>query len=53
MGWKWDQGTLVEEFAKGRPVPEAGMAKKVKPEESRPVIVHQIFVTFQYADSKE
>ena len=53
LGWKRDPGTLVEEFAKGRPVPEAGMAKRVEPEESRPVIVHQIFVTVEYADSKE
>ena len=38
---------------KGRPVPEAGIAKRVEPEESRPVIVHQIFVSVEYADSKD
>ena len=53
LGWKRDPGTLVEEFAKGKPVLEAGVAKRVEPEESRPVIVHQILVTVDYADSKE
>ena len=50
LGWKRNQGTLVEEFAEGRLVRESGAKRGDGPEERRPVIVHQIFVTVEYPD---
>ena len=50
LGWKRNEGTLVDEFAEGRLVRETGSEGKEGPEERRPVIVHQIFVTVEYPD---
>jgi hypothetical protein len=50
LGWKRNEGTLVDEFAEGRLVREADAKRGEEPEERRPVIVHQIFVRVEYPD---
>lgn len=50
LGWKRNEGTLVDEFAEGRLVREPDTNRGEEPEERRPVIVHQIFVTVEYPD---
>ncbi|MCY3776380.1 MAG: hypothetical protein OXH11_10380 [Candidatus Aminicenantes bacterium] len=48
LGWKRNEGTLVDEFAEGRLVRDPDTEGRGEPEERRPVIVHQIFVTVEY-----
>ena len=50
LGWKRNEGTLVDEFAEGRLVRDSGAKSRDEPEERRPVIVHQIFLTVEYPD---
>ena len=50
LGWKRNEGTLVDEFAEGRLVRDADTKRRREMTERRPVIVHQIFVTVEYPD---
>ena len=48
LGWKRNEGTLVDEFAEGRLVRDPDTEGRDGPDKRRPVIVHQIFVTVEY-----